>query len=723
MINKVTIWLFTIVVIAFGLYQASQLSSNYSLELFAFDNQEELNRYESFRNKFSGESNMLIIGLKNEHGFKELDEFIKLDSLITKINIIEGVENVGFITEIDYPTKRGAFTTKEKLLPLNNQSSFERHFQELNKYPDITPKFLSSDRNSVALYINLKKGSKQIYAIEPIKVVLNKHQFAEKHIIGKSLQNESIGERIVNDSIKITVIALIFLTIGFFILFRGFGEVIFLLTNVLISVSLFYFAFWLLGIQLNILNLTIPLLITVLSLSDAVHVMIASRTGNPYKKVGLALLLTSLTTILSFVLFLFTGSSIVIEFALCAILGVTISYFVTRFIAPMYFHILPKKDEKEESKWESLLLHKPKSLSLLGVVILVVLTVLAGSRIDINQNLYDHLDKDSEEYRSLMFYEGNFGGTRRFDIYFSSDTAILTPTNILLLSDLEKELLKEKGITNVFSFNTIAKRFNRYKKAGKPDQFRLPENLDQRFIREVYAKRKELGSNNAVSSDTTMLRISVSGHDLGAKKHLAMIDRIKNYSTLKNLTDLQVYVGSRTTINDLSAIKISSRIFQSLIFALIGVIVLLSIGLRSIRLGIVSLLTNTFPLVLVCLSIILLEGRFNPSNIMILTIVLGVALDDTVHILSSYYNEQKIHNHDSKKALSLTLNSVGSGVLKTSILLSLGFSALFFSDFATNQNSGVYLVIGMITAVLADLLLLPNIILALFTKRDKSHLN
>jgi predicted RND superfamily exporter protein len=108
---------------------------------------------------------------------------------------------------------------------------------------------------------------------------------------------------------------------------------------------------------------------------------------------------------------------------------------------------------------------------------------------------------------------------------------------------------------------------------------------------------------------------------------------------------------------------------------------------------------------------------------MILTIVLGVALDDTVHILSSFYNQQKIHNHDSKKALSLTLNSVGSGVLKTSILLSLGFSALFFSDFATNQNSGVYLVIGMITAVLADLLLLPNIILSLFTKRDKSHLN
>lgn len=723
MIKRIIIWLFTIVVIAFGLYQAGNLNSNYSLELFAFDNHEELNRYESFRNKFSGESNMLIIGLRSEHGFKELNEFIRLDSLITKINNIEGVEDVGFITEIDYPTKRGPFTTKEKLLPLNSQSSFERHFHKLDKYPDITPKFLSSDRNSVALYINLQKGSKQIDAIEPIKVVLNKHQFAEKHIIGKSLRHESIGERIVNDSIKITIIALIFLTIGFFILFRGFREVIFLLTNVLLSVSLMYLGFGLLGIELNILNLTIPLLITVLSLSDAVHVMIANRFGNPYKKVGLALLLTSLTTILSFVLFLFTGSSVLIEFALCAIMGVTISYFVTRLIAPMYFHILPKKDEKEESRWESLLTRKPKSLSLLGVVILAILTVLVGSRIDINQKLCDHLDKDSEEYRSLMFYERNFGGTRRFDIYFSSDTTILTPNNILLLSELENELLREEGITNVFSFNTITKRFNRYKKAGKPDQFRLPENLDDRFIREVYAKRKELGLNNAVSSDTTMLRISVSGYDLGAKNHLAMIDRIKNYSILKGLNDLQVYVGSRTTINDLSVIKISSRVFQSLIFALIGVIVLLSIGLRSVRLGIVSFLANTFPLVLVCLSIILLEGRFNPSNLMILTIILGVALDDTVHILSSFYNEQKIHNLDSKKALSLTLNSVGSGVLKTSILLSLGFSALFFSDFATNQNSGVYLVIGMITAVLADLLLLPNIILSLFTKRDKSHLN
>jgi len=99
-------------------------------------------------------------------------------------------------------------------------------------------------------------------------------------------------------------------------------------------------------------------------------------------------------------------------------------------------------------------------------------------------------------------------------------------------------------------------------------------------------------------------------------------------------------------------------------------------------------------------------------------IALGVGIDDTIHFLARYRREVR-GGGDPEGALWRAVRSVGKPILITSVVLSAGFVIFLFSNFQYTRSMGMLISITVVSAVLADLVLLPPLLLVFKPLREK----
>lgn len=100
----------------------------------------------------------------------------------------------------------------------------------------------------------------------------------------------------------------------------------------------------------------------------------------------------------------------------------------------------------------------------------------------------------------------------------------------------------------------------------------------------------------------------------------------------------------------------------------------------------------------------------DPANTMVAAVLLAIAVDDTIHV-SLRYQRERSEGASRSSAVSTTLATVGEAIVVTSICLALGFAVLMFSRWGGLVSFGLLASLGIVIALLADLLLLPAALL------------
>jgi len=142
-----------------------------------------------------------------------------------------------------------------------------------------------------------------------------------------------------------------------------------------------------------------------------------------------------------------------------------------------------------------------------------------------------------------------------------------------------------------------------------------------------------------------------------------------------------------------------------------AVIALMMAGVfRSFGIGVISMLPNIAPVALV-MGLIGWAGVFlDYSKISIAAVAMGIAVDDTIHLISRYRHEfGRCGNYVD--ALVRALRDVGRALLVTSAALVCGFLVLLLSKLDSQATYGLLLAITIVAALVADFLLLPALIL------------
>ena len=152
--------------------------------------------------------------------------------------------------------------------------------------------------------------------------------------------------------------------------------------------------------------------------------------------------------------------------------------------------------------------------------------------------------------------------------------------------------------------------------------------------------------------------------------------------------------------------------------SLIAIILILS--LRSIRLGLLSIIPNAIP-VLVTFGIwALTVGTIGMAAAVVTATSLGIVVDDTVHLLTKYLRGRREKDFSTEDSIRYSLNTVGKAVTINTIILTAGFGILALSSFKVNQESGILTATAVVAALILDFLLLPALLLV-FDKKSPTQ--
>ena len=167
---------------------------------------------------------------------------------------------------------------------------------------------------------------------------------------------------------------------------------------------------------------------------------------------------------------------------------------------------------------------------------------------------------------------------------------------------------------------------------------------------------------------------------------------------------------------------ISERNIEGMLVGTTLALVLISLSLlaalRSLRLGLISLVPNLVPPVMAFGVWYMLVGQVNMASSVVAATALGIIVDATVHFLSKYRRARIQRGDDAVAAVRYAFETVGTALWVTTAILVAGFAILMLSAFDLNKSLGALTAITLVCALAADFLLLPAILM--LVDKDKN---
>ena len=155
------------------------------------------------------------------------------------------------------------------------------------------------------------------------------------------------------------------------------------------------------------------------------------------------------------------------------------------------------------------------------------------------------------------------------------------------------------------------------------------------------------------------------------------------------------------------------NLILSLSLAIFLIAILMAYMFRSLKMIFISLIPNLLPLIVTAGVMGFLNIPIKPSTILVFSIAFGISIDDTIHFLAKYRQELKANNWNIRTAVVNALRETGISMFYTSIVLFFGFSIFIASDFGGTVALGLLVSVTLLFAMLANLLLLPSLLLSL----------
>ena len=728
---------------AVQLYFVSRLEYTYDIEQLFPVNDPELKFYRDIEEKFALHKDMLILGIESEKGIFNRDFLQRLDSLTHKLGQHELIETVNSPINQYYFVWAPFGDRKKFFIYPNDTSRYQQDSIFLHAYTDVTPKFISRKNTAICSYIFLKealtaetKEEMRSFVAENIKTI----GFDKYYLYGDIYVRDSFIEDLEVEMYWLSGLSILVILSILFFSFRSVWGVLIPISVVVLTVVWTLGTMRIFGVSINLMTVLIPTIVSIISLSDVIHVM--NRLGEQkgvnkqeaiqlaLKDVAIAILLTSLTTALGFFTLSYSNIQPFIEFGIFTSIGVAYAYLLAIFVLPLLLNLVSFKngrglDKNQTTSMVTALYRftkKRPGFVLLFTAFLLLLSFWGMSKLRINSYLYEELSADDPFSETLNFFENHFSGIRTFNLYLQVADTSKTLLDLEILEQvgqLETYLLEEYGLHDVYSIGTHVKRANRYFRRGDPAAFVLPTDtsLLKSIRRDLLKNKKTFGLQAIMSEDGKEGRITGKMEDYGSAEIRQRNQAFTNFIA-ENIDPalLKTRLTGHTLLLDKSNRLITFKLLYGLLFAITVVSLVMGLLYRSFRIVVLALIPNVLPLLMILGIIGWADMGLKMSTAIIFTIVFGIAVDDTIHFLTRLNNELK-KGLSLEEAIQSTYLSTGRAMIITSLILMFGFGVLLFSSFQTTFITGLLVSLALFFALFADLMLLPVLLRRFYLKK------
>lgn len=511
------------------------------------------------------------------------------------------------------------------------------------------------------------------------------------------------------------------------------GSLITLLVVVLAVTAALGLAGWA-GLVLNAATAGTPIVIMTLSVADCVHVIATMRQRegegtNRHAAIveslrinATPIAVTSLTTAIGFLTFNFSESPPLRDFGNVVALGVVAAYLLSITFLPAVLSLLPAGGKpwldvamvmgglaERVIAWR-------RQLLLLGPALLVVM-ILGLPRLVIDDDIVRYFDESFAFRTDTDFVQDNLAGLNsiQFSLPAGEDHAIAEPGYLAAIDRFAEWYQGQPGVTHVVVLSDTLKRLNMNMNGDAPEAYRLPESreLAAQYLL-LYEMSLPFGQdlNDRIDVARSQTRLTVSLDEVTSAAVRELARRGEAWLAENAAEMAATATGLSLLYAEMSARNVKSMLLGTTV-ALVLISGVLLIVLRSVPLGIVSLVPNLVPAVMAFGLWGYLAGEVNLAVSVVGAMTLGIVVDDTVHLLSRYLRGRREMALEPIEAARYSITAVGTPVLITSMALVVGFGALAFSGFAVSALMGHLSALTILIALVADLLFLPPLLMLL----------
>ncbi|WP_224485036.1 efflux RND transporter permease subunit [Robertkochia aurantiaca] len=535
--------------------------------------------------------------------------------------------------------------------------------------------------------------------------------------------------------------ALLITSLIFFFFFRSFRATFISMIVVTIGVMWAFGILGLLHYEITVLTALIPPLIIVIGIPNCIFLINkyqqeVKKHGNQAKslqrvisKIGNATLMTNATTAAGFATFIITQSKLLKEFGIVASINIMVIFTLSLLIIPIIYSFmsLPKTKHLKHlnKRWisafvgwmENTVRHHRIAVFIVSLTALIA-SIIGIYQIRISGSIIEDMPKGADFFEDIRFFEEEFDGVMPVEIMIDTKrrNGVMNLATLRRMDELEELIRETPELSDPISVTNLVKYSKQAFYNNNPNYFQLPNNQEKTFIMS-YA-RKSSGEANLLNSfaDSTgqIARITTFMKDIGTDKmegietdlreEIAKVLPEDRYDVTLTGKALVFMKGTRYLVKNL---------IMSLALAIFLISIFMAYMFRSFKMIIVSLIPNLLPLIVTAGVMGFLGIPIKPSTILVFSIAFGISVDDTIHFLAKYRQELAANHWHIRKSVYNALRETGVSMFYTSIVLFFGFSVFMISSFGGTKALGGLVSITLLFAMLANLILLPSLLLAL----------
>jgi len=714
-------------------------SSNYRV-FFSEDN-EQLVAFEALQNTYSKSDNIIFVLHPKD------DQIFTHKMLVAVKDLTERAWQLPYSTRVDSITNFQHTEAEEDDLLVNDLVEFpaEADLQRVKNIalnePLLLHRLLSPKAHVTAVnatvqlpqLTELEIPETVKYAREMIKQYRLDYPEVEVYITGSVMLGNAFSESAQKDLKSLFPIMFLIIFITLLLLLRSFTGTISTMIIIILSIASAMGMFGWLGWTLTGPSTIAPTVIMTMAVADCVHILVTflfnMRNGMEKSEAMQEsirinfqpVFITSVTTVLGFLTMNFSEVPPFRDLGNTVAMGVIAAFFLSTILLPALVMVLPVRVKQHDNRAHknidaiALLVIRNSTKILVGTAIISTLVFAAIPLNKVNDEFVKYFKTSVDFRQDTDFTAANLSGiyTMEYSLITGESGGISDPKFLQQVKAFSEWVQTHEEVVHVDTLTEVFKRLNKNMHSDDSAYFKLPESKElaaQYLLLYEMSLPYGLDLNNQLNVDKSSIKVTI------------VLDNISSIRTLELEQEFAAWLRTNTDISEFYAASpnimfshIGKRNVVSMVsgvtYALILICIIMMMVLRSVKLGLISLIPNLVPIGAAFGIWGFFHGDVGISVGTATGMILGIVVDDTVHFLSKYRRAIKEKGYSSEEAVRYAFQTVGTALWVTTFVLVSGFLVLALSDFNMNAYMGIFTACTITLALIFDFIALPALLL------------
>lgn len=708
-----------------------------------------LEKSREFKKTFGHDDSVIQIIL-HAQGDKDVLEPAALDWQVSlahdmdRLKDVVRVESLGSITTRKFSLSGSLGLDREPLIDVPADAQTETHVRDFLDHSHLIEGILVDTERKVAAILVFFDPKMQ--SADEMRTIVERLQKAVKdnpppegyrvYMTGQAVLRVDIVKNLQSDQHSLIPLAGLLYFAALFLAHRRLSGSVVPLAAVGIGLAWALGLFGITGQSFNLISNVLPMLLMVLGVNSSVHIIhrfaeeaqhATSRqeaAWNTMRHMVVACFLTFVTTVTGFASLVTAHSDMIQAFAWQSVWGLILLYIaiIITLTAALPWLAPPKVETLTETRpgrihrWingiAEFVTNRPR-LTVAVSFVVMVLAIFMAKDVKINSYTLETYDNDHPTLKTIRLVERRLSGLFPLEIdlrvddggRFYEEDFVKKLAEVQRFAGEQSEIVFQRSYLNLHA--EVSPPLRKLLTSSDADTSDLQSAIDRSQTR-LHSAKEEMGYSVFMTPDQHRARLLLKVRDEGTLRTKELIGRLESKlkETFPEGSGVTHHMTGDAYVITMAMDQLIHELLWSLVTASAVIFVIIGVLFRSVRIGLAAAFSNTMPLVLT-LGYINWQGYdMNAGNVIVFSISLGIVVDNTIHLIYRFQEEQRLEP-DPRKAMRIALNTTAPAMVLTSLLIVGGLAVLMISQFVPTRRFAELMIVTLVGAMSGDLLILP----------------